>query len=270
MVRGEEPALPALPDGFEDEVRRRAQRFVYPPAPDLTPRLIGRGPAVRSRGGRAPRLPRRLAWALLALLLLGSMAAGLAAVEPVRAWVAEVLRLGAVRILPAGWQPPQHQQPPVPARTPIPVHLGWGGETSLAAAAAELPFAVRLPTVPADLGPPDAAYVQDLDGPALLLVWMDPAEPRRVRLTLHTLSSEVIAYKMNPVRVAETTVGGQRALWTDGPYIVALRSGDWVSERLVSGHVLIWQEGGETHRLESDLPLEEAVQIAESLQPWHP
>ena len=153
MARGDLSARPLKPpDGFEDEARRRAQRFVYPPTPDLSSRLIGRGPAVRSRGGRSPQLQRRLAWALLALLVLGSVLAGLAAVEPVRAWVAEVLRLGAVRILPAEWQP----QPQAPPRTPIPVHLGWGGETSLAEAAAELPFAVRLPTSPADLGPPDA------------------------------------------------------------------------------------------------------------------
>jgi hypothetical protein len=36
---------------------------------------------------------------------------------------------------------------------------------------------------------------------------------------------------------------------------------------LVQGHVLIWAEGGLTYRLESGLLLEEALRIAESLQP---
>jgi hypothetical protein len=240
---------------FEQEVQRRARRFTYPPAPDLAVRLAGALPAF-SEPHTAVR--RRLAWALVVILVA---VAGLALVEPVRAWVVEVLRLGAVRIISPA---------PPPARTPLPVHLGWGGQTELVQAAAELPFAVHLPTLPADLGLPDAAYVQDLNGPALLLVWMDPAQPRRVRLTLHALSSEAMAYKMDPPLVEETVVNGQPALWTNGPYIVALRSGDWVSERLVAGHVLIWTENGVTYRLESDLPLAEAVAIAESLHPWSP
>jgi hypothetical protein len=236
-------------------VQQRAQRFVYPPTPNLAARAAAALPSFRPP---VTSLRRRLAWGLLVLIVA---LAGLAAVEPVRAWVAEMLRLGAVRILPAAPEPQ-------PARTPLPVHLGWAGQTSLAAAAAELPFAVQLPQQPADLGPPDAAYVQDLAGPALLLVWMDREEPHRVRLTLHALSSAAIAYKMNPPGVEETQVGGQPALWTDGPYIVALPNGDWVAERLVTGHVLIWSEGDITYRLESDLALTAAVAVAESLQPW--
>jgi hypothetical protein len=243
-----------LPSPWEAEVQRRAQRFAYPPTPNLAARVAA--PA-RPAAARQATLRRRLAWALLVLAVA---LAGLAAVEPVRAWVAEILRLGAVRIQPAG---------PTPGakRTAIPVHLGWDGATSLAEAAAELPFAVQLPTLPPDLGPPDAVYVQDLDGPALLLVWMDPAQPQNVRMTLHTLSSEGMAYKMEPRRVAQTEVNGAPALWTDGPYVVALGTGEWVTERQVSGHVLIWTEGDETYRLETELPLEEAAEIAESLEP---
>jgi hypothetical protein len=40
--------------------------------------------------------------------------------------------------------------------------------------------------------------------------------------------------------------------------------------RLVSGHVLIWEEDGLTYRLETDLSMEEAVAIAESLAEWEP
>jgi hypothetical protein len=35
---------------------------------------------------------------------------------------------------------------------------------------------------------------------------------------------------------------------------------------LIEGHVLIWKEGDITYRLETDLPVEEAVKIAESLK----
>ena len=62
------------------------------------------------------------------------------------------------------------------------------------------------------------------------------------------------------------TVGGRPALWTEGPYILQLQNGDLDFRRLIEGHVLIWVEGGVTYRLETGLPLEEAVKIAESLK----
>jgi hypothetical protein len=37
--------------------------------------------------------------------------------------------------------------------------------------------------------------------------------------------------------------------------------------RLVDGHVLIWADGDITYRLETNLLLEEAIRIAESLRP---
>jgi hypothetical protein len=36
--------------------------------------------------------------------------------------------------------------------------------------------------------------------------------------------------------------------------------------RLIEGNVLIWTEGDLTYRIETDLSLEEAIRIAESLQ----
>jgi hypothetical protein len=39
---------------------------------------------------------------------------------------------------------------------------------------------------------------------------------------------------------------------------------------MIDGHVLIWKEGGLTYRLETDLTLEEALKIAQSLQPIKP
>jgi hypothetical protein len=37
--------------------------------------------------------------------------------------------------------------------------------------------------------------------------------------------------------------------------------------RLIAGHVLIWDENGVTYRLESNLDLSQAIEIAESLEP---
>lgn len=55
-----------------------------------------------------------------------------------------------------------------------------------------------------------------------------------------------------------------------------LRNGNVDAWRLIEGHVLIWAVGSVTYRLETDVPLDEAVKTAESLEerctgnPWPP
>jgi len=257
-------------DAWEREVQERARHFIYPPTPDLV-RSQQLQAAISNASfptGRAVVL-RRLAWSLAVLLLV---AAALATVEPVRAWVTEVLQLGAVRIF---IQPPDHNAPlPVPtstkspAATATPTPLDWMGETTLSKASAQLPFTIYLPSWPPDLGAPDLVYVQDLAGPALLSVWMDPSQEGSVRLSLHALASDAVVYKFDPVAITRTQVDEREALWTDGPYLVRVGKGDTAPRRLVTGHVLIWSNGTVTYRLETDLSLEEAVRVAESLRPW--
>ena len=36
--------------------------------------------------------------------------------------------------------------------------------------------------------------------------------------------------------------------------------------RLVEGNVLLWEQDGVTYRLETELPLDEAIKVAESLE----
>jgi hypothetical protein len=112
-------------------------------------------------------------------------------------------------------------------------------------------------------------FLQNLGGPMVALVWLDQAQPLRARLALFEMTNSVFVYKSNVPVIAETSVHGLPALWTNGPYIVAvLKQGQVVidTRRLVTGHVLIWTEGQITFRLETDQPLGEAVKIAESLQ----
>jgi hypothetical protein len=102
----------------------------------------------------------------------------------------------------------------------------------------------------------------------LLSVWIDPRQEGSVRLSLHALASDAVVYKFSPVAIERTQVNGREALWTDGPYLVRVGRGDTAPRRLVTGHVLIWNDGNVTYRLESELSLEEAVRVAESLRPW--
>jgi hypothetical protein len=67
--------------------------------------------------------------------------------------------------------------------------------------------------------------------------------------------------------IDKTTVNGERAVWTSGPYPIILTNGAIQFERLITGHVLIWADTDVTYRLETGLSMEEAVSIAESLEP---
>jgi len=258
---------------LETRLRQAASAFAYPP----TPGIAG---AVRRHLEPAPAHPgrprRRLAWAVAAAIVI---LAGLLAVPQVRAAVLEILRIGAVRILPVAPTPtrlpalaPTGAAPDVtmtPSPTPLSSVLDLAGETTLAAARAKAGFPVRLPTYPADLGTPSRVFLQDLGGPVVVLVWVDPAQPDRVRMSLHELGPATFAEKLQPPVIQQTTVNGQPAVWTEGPYLLQFLRGGQVlydARRLVEGHTLVWTQGDVTYRLESDLSLADAMRIATSLK----
>jgi hypothetical protein len=66
--------------------------------------------------------------------------------------------------------------------------------------------------------------------------------------------------------VQATRVGGHSAVWVDGSYMLETQGHNWSQTRLLDGHVLIWTEDELTYRIETDLPLDEAIRIAESLE----
>jgi hypothetical protein len=246
-------------------------------AADLRARIEGR---IRERGagsagdnghnghGRAARLGStwrryRPLWAAIAALALLSL---LLALPPVRASLRGPLCLGSVCIVWGGAPSPAAGVQGSPTPTSLPSALDLAGRTTLAQALAQAPFPVRLPTYPPDLGQPDDVFLQNLDGTAVVLVWRDPAHPDQARLSLFELSSGAFVYKFPIQPIAVTSVHGQKALWTTGPYMVELRDGTYDRRLLVTGHVLVWTEDNITYRLETSLPLDEAVKIAESLR----
>lgn len=263
---------------WEARLRRTAQSFAYPATPNLAGMVRARL-AEESRLEPGPRLgmSRRLTWAVLVILL---MLGGLLAIPQVRAAVVAYLQLGAVRIFLV--EPTPSPTPaasslaegpatatPRPSPTPLTSLLDLAGETTLAEAETKTGFPVRLPTYPADLGLPERVFLQDMNGPMVVLVWLDPAQPQGVSLSLHQFGPGTFAAKGNPTTVQETQVNGQPAIWAKGPYLLQIRRGgqiDYDLRRLVEGHVLIWVEGELTYRLESDLTLAEAVRVAESLR----
>lgn len=273
---------------IETSLQEASANLTYPPTPDIAGQ-------VRRRIAGQPKTHstrlRRLAWgAALTVIIL----AGLLAVPGVRAQVLEFLQIGVVRIFLVAPTPTPSLLPlmatsssanllpglPTPSPTPLSTHsptatpsssaLDLAGEISLEQAARQAGFPILLPAYPTDLGLPERVFLQDLEGNVLVLVWFDPAEPGKVRFSMQQFSDQdnISVTKMQPVTVLETTVADNPAAWTEGPYLLRVQDGDIDITRLIEGHVLIWEQGGITYRLETDLSLEETVRIAESLQPW--
>jgi hypothetical protein len=264
------------PDHLEERLVDAAASFHYPPTPDIAGSVRKRLQTDRGRRGwRPPVAPRRLAWALAVLLLLFG---GIIATPDARARILAFLRIGSVEIVVPTASPPLRSTPaeqrtaPTASPTPLSSRLNLNGQTTLAEAQQRVDFPIHLPSYPEDLAAPDGVYVQDLGGLVVILVWLEPGSSTRVRMSLHQLTEDAFAEKQVQQRelIQETTVNGQRAAWVRGPHILQFRtpSGgfDLHERRLVLGNVLIWEENEVTYRLETELPLEEAVRVAESLR----
>ncbi len=130
--------------------------------------------------------------------------------------------------------------------------------------------------VPAELGTPDAAFVADGIG------WLVYA-PRRdlpevlesgVGALVARIDGEAALEKVIDTATTErrdVTVGGASGIWLEGgahEVYVFGRDGDaGIVEGRLAGNTLIWVEGDVTYRLELALPLDDALRIAESMEP---
>jgi hypothetical protein len=252
---------------WEQGVRRLARQTAYPPTPDLWP-------AVRAEIARRPSssLVRRPSWAVAlgAVVLVGCLA--LSAIPEARAAVYRIIQIGAIHIFvePAtatpGFTPRPTELPSVTATPVVRPPFDLQGPTTLAAVQTAMGEALRLPTYPEDIGEPDLAFLQSVEGPIAVLVWLDAQDATRANVALYVLGSGAFGGKTNMRLIEETRVNGQPALWLVGPHALLLRSGEMAYRSLVEGNVLVWQDGEATYRLETDQPLPEAIRIAESMQ----
>jgi hypothetical protein len=253
----------------EEKLRILASRMDYPPTPDIA----GRVTAHLRTSARSRFSYKALAWSLTLILVLFF---SLMLIPPVRAAVIEFIQIGVVRIFPSEptTQPSTTTTPesqiPVTATSSasdlLPMLTQIAGKTTLADAQAKVDYPILLPTYPSNLGKPDYVYLQNMDGNMVILVWLDPQDPKKVLMSLHFVPSGSWAIKkMEPTAIDETTVKGSRAIWTTGPYPLYI-NGDIQYKRLITGHALIWGDVDVTYRLETDVDMEEAVKIAESLQ----
>lgn len=244
-----------------------ARGFQYPETPDVASEFAS---LRRFESGPRRVLGPRAAWALLGILIVLS---AFLAVPGVRAQVLEFLQVGNLRIrltgpTPTGTGPEGERTAPGEGSLEVASLRSIIGETSLQDAADRSGFPLMLPGLPADLGAPDRVFYQDSGGEAVVFVWLLPEDPGHVEMSLLQLGPGAFAGKGQPEILEETRVNGNRALWIEGAHTLRLEGDRWQTVPLVvEGRVLVWEQEGVTYRLESDLTLPAAIQVAESLRP---
>ncbi len=229
----------------------------YPPTPPIAAwvrrELVRRRTPVRRLRVRLIRAVAFAAAAFVALLLIS---------PDVREAVARFFGLETVRI-------ERVATPPAPTGTPfdqqtIQPTRELAGLTTLSQARTQARFDVRLPGYPPGIGTPRRVYFQDFGfGQQVILAYPD----------FVLFEAEGIIYGKGVgggTVVEEVEVAGQYALWLSGsPHLIQIQNPDGSyreeTARLVDGNVLAWQVDQVTYRLETTLPLEEALRIAESL-----
>lgn len=266
---------------FGTQIRALTSAYPYPRTPDITTAV---NQHIRTKTAIRKHPLKLWVWAAATLMVIFIMVA--LSVPPVRAQILEFLQVGVIRVFTAQptitptsreLEPAAQSTASDPSTRSIPSPdlfeqvfpdiNDLAGETTLDEARDQLSFSVLLPTYPTDLGPPDKVFLQDFEGKAMLLVWMDPNQPERILLDLLILGPGTFAQKTEPEVIEHPVVNGQAALWTQGRHYLHLGGSRYENMALVvEGNILIWEQEGITYRLESDLSLEEAVKVAESLE----
>jgi hypothetical protein len=222
--------------------------LVAPTAPDV------RGPVVDAiRSGRRPR--RRFSSGARVAILV---AAALLLLATAAAAARFVIHVGGIRIEPPPTTSPSASHPPLTGPA-------FGEPTTLGAAGEEA--GVR-PIVPPALGQPDRVWITRGIEPGSVMVamaWFPRKDLPRIPGTPYGASlievegdAELVAKYVDPRHVR--TSGG--AYWIARPHEVELLTGDGTRTFHVTGHTLIWERGDLALRLETHLPLADALALA--------
>jgi len=224
--------------------------------------------------GRPAR--RALVLALVALLAVAAIAGAVGLGLP-----GLRLILGEARPTPQPTLAPASETPSSPSPGPLGRALRLGetlDPNDPAGLDDRAGFHVSLPDDP-DLGPPDAAWIDDLKGGQVTLLWatrdgLPATSERDVGLLLGQFRGTVDSGFFSKIISGETTVEpvrvtGNRGYWLSGaPHVFFWEGPDGFVDdpRRSVGDVLLWSDGSITYRLETSLGRDEAIRIAESMR----
>lgn len=186
-------------------------------------------------------------------LVVGAVLLVVLVTPPVRAAVADWFGFGGVLV---------ERGPPVRGDASPPPEAAQG--RSVAEAAASVDFTLSFPE---ELGEPDGVEVSP-DGRLVSMSWSTD-EYGVVRLDQFDAMLDFTVLKRTP-GVFYAAVSGGDGLWFEEPHEVVLLEPDGsrrTESARLAGHTLIWLDDDTTLRLEGDLSLDRAVEIAESSVP---
>lgn len=223
-----------MSEQFKTHIRNIAKHMPYPTMPAIQ---------------KTRRQTIKLAWHYVALILLlfGLSSLG---IPDIRAAVLEFFQIGAVTIYLEG-------------KNEVGELLNLAdvsGETTLADAQNQANFTLSLP--PNDL--PDRVFVQD--GDLVIFVWL---QENSIEKALYQTVNNSWRLTKIPGNIIKTEVGGNQGYWASSGVTVQFSKDDIIQTEwthFVDGNVLGWEQNGITFRLETDLSLDEARTLAESLQ----
>lgn len=233
----------------------------WPPPPDVTDDVVATIRAADRRpvlaASRLSMPSRRRTVLLIAAALLTLAAA---------AGAAKLLDIGAVTI---------ERIPGRPTGTPGPVFPGEGFGATITRIQAEAALGTAFRTPPA-LGEPDAFWLQestvgpDGAGPWVVAGWApQPALPAiegtewGAVLMRFEGDADIVSKLVGGggTRLDEVEIDGRRALWISGAHELELPLDGRLERYEVRGNVLVVQAGDLTLRLETDLPLLDAIEL---------
>ena len=266
---------------LEAAVRDLGSRLDYPPSDQVAfvvrQRLEQAGAPSRAWWPRF-RLGDRLrpaflpAWqrAAVALVVMVALLSGVLVFSPsARKAVAGWLGLRGVRI------------EVTPSLSPVPLgrNLVLGPPVSFAEAQAAVPFRILVPKATGLTKPDEVDLTRTFStGRVSLLYRTRPGIPRATATGVALILTEFearpekdyIVKKLIPsgAKIQSITVNGDPGFWIEGVHEIFYTApdGEFLRDTArLAGNVLLWQHGSVTLRLEADVPMAQALAIAESV-----
>ncbi len=240
---------------MDDEELGRSLRalepmLLVPRAPDVTGAVSD---AIRA--GRRPR--RHVASGVRFAILVAAALLLLATAAAATRWVID---LGGITIQPPVTTSPSISRPPLTGPA-------FGEPMRLARAETAAGFRA---IVPPELGRPDRVWLASGDEPdsvVIAMAWFPRADLPQIRGTPYGASlievqgtADLVAKRID-VRFVE--LAAPDTYWIHTEHEVELLTGDETRVFVVTGNVLVWQDGDLALRLETDLPKADALAIAD-------